>query len=114
MLCRALKELVVVHNVPHRNQENNSHNVDFREGVYNVDLIIVRVTKCQNKPFGSAKPCIDCSHSLKDFNKENRNLKLRFIYYTDEDGVLRKDHINDLKSDHICYGSRLRKVIEKK
>ena len=97
----------------HRDQENYSPSTKSScwRGTCDVDLIIVRVTKCHSKPFGSAKPCIDCSYSLKNFNKENNNLKLRFIYYTDENGILKKEHIDDLKSEHICHGSRLRKRI---
>lgn len=108
MLCRALKEPIVVHKVPNKNKENCDHTGN--SGDRNVvDLIIVRVTKSKTKPFGLAKPCIDCMNSLKGFNSEHSDLVLRFIYYTDDNGVLKKDHINNLKSTHICHGSRLRK-----
>lgn len=40
-------------------------------------------------------------------------MTLRFIYYTDDKGILKKTHINDLQTNHICQGSRLRKKIKK-
>lgn len=59
-----------------------------------IDLIVVRVTRCPDRPIAMAKPCRQCLPILQ-------MIGVRHIYYTGPDGVLVREYAAEMTTDHI-------------
>jgi len=66
-----------------------------KNNVHKIDIVLVRVTKDPMKPIGMAKPCSDCLDFLKVTN-------VRYVYYTNDNGILVMEKAADMMTNHIC------------
>ncbi len=62
-----------------------------------IDIIVVRIKKEPYGALGMAKPCKHCLDVYKE-------LGVRGIYYSDENGKIRYELVKDMHSEHISRG----------
>lgn len=61
-------------------------------------LFSVRIDKLGNLKNG--KPCEHCIYIIR------KNINIKYIYYTDNNGILIKEKIEDFNSNHICLKNK--------
>jgi cytidine deaminase len=61
-----------------------------------IDIFVIRVRK--NGTPALAKPCWHCLQTLKKH-------RVRHVYYTDKDGLIRVEHAAQMETDHISGGN---------
>jgi hypothetical protein len=62
-----------------------------------VDIVVVRCKK--NGEVSMARPCRSCLKVIK-------NVGVRFVFYTDWNGVLRKENAKDMIPFYVCAKER--------
>ena len=67
----------------------------------NIDIFVYRICQKNKTGYGMAKPCKNCVMSM--FN--SKIIKIKNIYYTDEDGNIRRINIKNLINDEnlLCW-----------
>jgi hypothetical protein len=66
------------------------------------DLLVIRLGK--SGKLGSSRPCYHCLNTM-----EKSNIKIRYVYYSTEDGTIKREKFTQMKISPLTYISNGRK-----
>jgi cytidine deaminase len=70
--------------------------------IKNIDIIVIRISKSYE--LRNSRPCNDCIDKL-------RKMGIRKVYYSNDEGEIINEYLQDMKKIHISSGARFLKKI---
>lgn len=97
------------HCMPSRHAEMDALNKikNKRELPRYVDIFVIRLAK--NGTLGESRPCFHCLEAL-----EKSRLRIKYVYYSNNDGLIIKEKFNTMKESPLTYVSSGMRTIDNK